>query len=379
MKTLSFALVSVACLIMFASNASSQTITKVVQGDPKPINDRRTLISRINATEASLSSTGDARAFIDSFLQQFPAIGRVVKPDDKNFYCIIHVMRWKDLDASNKQVVDKQNYYVYHSGNWSDAEFSGKKRIYGVNEVFLLFIHLNKDPRSNYQARYEFKITRKDIAPVSHLFQLASIFATGLAAAGVVPEEDKMVWGGEQVAIPYNPSDIALIPKITTAQASYQPLDDSQVIDNEGRYHFDFSVGIPIRRISQLNFDSVGNTVSAKKVDKQNVYALFNYYFRPVDVKEPSFSLIPYFVGGVALAKQPLHRILVGAGFGPRFANFYIGALWVKQQEPTTLKEGDMANPTQLNSDLRSKYKAQVTFGINVPVRGVMDAFKKKE
>lgn len=36
---------------------------------------------------------------------------------DKNFHCVIHVLRWSDPDATEKQTVVAQNWYVYNNGN----------------------------------------------------------------------------------------------------------------------------------------------------------------------------------------------------------------------------------------------------------------------
>src|SRR5207253_1047462 len=138
----------------------------------------------------------------------------------------------------------------------------------------------------------------------------------------------------------------------------------------EGLYWWDVSVGVPIRRISQLSFQNTNNSLSPVKVDKQNIFALLNLYPVRVDVKTQGFTWIPHFVGGVAIAKQPQNKILIGGAFGPYFANFYLGALFVKQQEK--------ADPTATTSSIRNVYKPQFTFGLNLPVRGIAEALKKK-
>ena len=151
-----------------------------------------------------------------------------------------------------------------------------------------------------------------------------------------------------------------------------------QKFDNEGKYLVDFSVGVPVRKMSELEFTSTNNTVTANEIDKTKLFAFVNVYPIPVDIKSSSPHLIPHFVGGVALEKQPLHKIFVGAGFGPVVANFYIGALFVKQQELQTLNPGDPASPDQVGADKRRRFKPQVAFGLNLPVGAIVEKLKGK-
>lgn len=332
---------------------------------------------------------------------------------DKGFHCIIHVVRWKDAEGTAEQTVDKQNWYVYNNGRgkgfnrtWSQEDFATENRIFGVSKVWLLYVHLNKLTTHNYLARYEFDITKKTPANLENLFALAGLFKTARGEAAGAPAED--IWGGGAVDIRYVPSNVTVTAKfvrlpgvdvaslrdtrtgelmpgaldtIEQAAKTVEPkvLDKPKTFDNEGLYWWDFSVGVPIRRISQLEFQNTGNTVTAKEVNKQNIFALLNLYPYPVDVKRQAFTWIPHFIGGVAVAKQPQNQILLGAGFGPRFANFYLGGLLVKEQQTSTLKEGDTATDEALAADVRRRYKAKFTFGLNLPVRGVIESFKSKK
>jgi len=332
---------------------------------------------------------------------------------DKGFHCIVHVVRWKDPEGAAEQTVDKQNWYVYNNGRakgfsrtWSQEDFATENRIFGVSKVWLLYVHLNKLTTRNYLARYEFDITKKTPANLENLFAVAGLFKTLRGEATAAPFED--IWGGGAVDIRYVPSNVTVTAKfvplrevdvaalrnretgeldqraldtIEQATRNVEPkvLDKPKVFDNEGLYWWDVSVGVPIRRISQLEFQNTGNTVTAKEVNKQNIFALLNLYPYPVDVKRQAFTWIPHFVGGVAIAKQPQNQILLGAGFGPRFANFYFGGLLVKEQQTTTLKEGDMATDDALAADVKKRYKAKFTFGLNLPVRGIIESFKTKK
>jgi len=56
---------------------------------------------------------------------------------------------------------------------------------------------------------------------------------------------------------------------------------------------------------------------------------------------------------------------LLAAGWGPKFAQFYFGAVLVKQQSVT-------------GSTTHSSYEPQFSFGINLSVKALNDLTKKK-
>lgn len=373
-----------------------QSQNKPIQSDPRVL--PRKAEDLIRQPVAVLVNSDDARKLIELAIADggpFKGLGgdKPAKVDDKNFHCVIHVLRWSDRDTSGKQTVVAQNWYVYNNGNakglrsdrvWSQEDFTTADRIYGVKRIWLLYIHLNKSKQNkSYTAYYDFSFTKKTPANVANLLSLASIFAGAGALAD--PEEDERpfqnLWGGSFVDTNYVPSDATVTANIITDPATdpYVALDKPKKFDNEGLYWWDFSVGVPIRKIKELQFDTTLNTVTAKEVDTQNAFALLNLYFPPKDIKGTSSSWIPHFVGGVAIAKQPLKKFMFGAGFGPHFTNFYVGALFTEEKKPATLTEGSTATPDQLNNDLRKHFRPQFTFGINVPVRAVLATLDKKK
>lgn len=318
-------------------------------------------------------------------------------PSKDDFYCVIHVLRWSDppkaastgdpaLDAApgpTQQNVESQNWYVYNNGQgkgfrgkWSDKDFASRNRIFGVKRIYLLYVHLNNQSSADYLARYDFSIFGKTPENISNLFRVAKLF-TG--------QQEKAVsanwWGGGGIDVEYVPSDITITAKfVPAAERESNPgvaLDKPVKFDNEGRYWWDVSVGVPMRRISEFEFQTTGNTLAPKEVNKQNIFALLNLYPIPADIKGTTYSWIPHFVGGVAIAKQPQNKILIGAGFGPRFANFYLGSLFVKQAVTDASDQGGTPPPATVNP--KFKYKPQFTFGLNLPVRGIVEALKPKE
>ena len=370
-----------------------QTENKPIESKPKDLPDDAANL--IRQPVAVIVNSDDARKLIELAVEDggpFKGLGGKKPADvnDKNFHCVIHVLRWSELDTEGHQTVVAQNWYVFNNGKakglrsdhvWSQEDFTTADRIYGVKRIWLLYIHLNKlkgtDP---YTAYYDFSFTKKTPANVANLLSLASIFAT-TGALDKSKQPGPNLWGGSFVDTNYVPSDATVTANITndTAKGPYVALDKPKKFDNEGLYWWDFSVGVPIRKIKELQFDTTLNTVTAKEVDTQNAFALLNLYFPPKDIKGTSASWIPHFVGGVAIAKQPLKKFMFGAGFGPHFTNFYVGALFTEEKKPATLTEGSTATPDQLNNDLRKHFRPQFTFGINVPVRAVLATLDKKK
>ena len=380
-----------------AAPAPLQSENREIRSVPAPM--PAPAVNIVRQPTAEIINSDDARALIeaafragafkapDGTVLQNPGLG-----DD--FHCLIHILRWSDPSAPNdntqeaSQEVTAQNWYVYNNGNakgvrtdriWSQEDFATANRLYGVKKVWLLYVHLNKDPGANYTAYYSFNIAKKTAANVANLLALAKIFSgVGGQAADAAPRN---FWGGSAVETHYVPSDVTVTASITRDPAAgpLVAVDKPKKYDNEGLYWWDVSVGVPISRINELEFDTTNNTVTSKEVDKQNIFALFNLYLPPKDIKGTGYSWIPHFVGGVAIAKQPLKKFMFGAGFGPHFANFYAGVLFTEVKKPATLTEGSTATPEQLNADIRKSFKPQFTFGINIPVRAVLATMDKSK
>jgi hypothetical protein len=323
--------------------------------------------------------------------------------------------------------VDAQNWYVYHQGNWSTEDFSSRNRLYGAKTVYLLYVELNAPAGASIRPIYTLNYVEKTADNVNHLLSLISLFLPSGTNGGALkkaetPPPTEILWGGGRFDQIHTPSDVTVtvvfesgtaqnidkpvapktggdvdpettssgpqepvleskaaapaVTKLAPAPASTMKSDSttantSPTFDNEGKYWWDVSVAVPIRQISQTTIDTSAGTISPSQVKKMNSFAALDLYPIRVDTKRQVNYLVPHFVGGVAIASQPLHKILLAAGFGPSFANFYIGAALVMQPQ--------VSGGSTSASSIGNSFSPQLSFGINLQVKAFQSVLSKSK
>jgi hypothetical protein len=299
-------------------------------------------------------------------------------PDAKDFYAVIHILKWSDVQ-SNKQTVVGEHWYVYHpvGQGWTQDQFTDGKRLFGTKSFFILYVHLHlASTLSNIPVPvYQIQITKTIPQNVANLFALLQL-ETGAAAR---PPDYPDKWGGRVIVVGQRPSDIKIDPRAITdpsKPASSSEVTTAQTFHNEGKYWWDVSVAVPVKKISELKFDSTNNTVAPTQTSTQNMFAVLDIYLKPIDLSGTTYSLIPHPLVGVSMAKQPLHKILVGGAVGFHFVEVYAGALFAKQQSLTGLSTGSPATPPQVAAASKFGYETQFSVGINLPVRSIVNALK---
>ncbi len=182
---------------------------------------------------------------------------------------------------------------------------------------------------------------------------------------------------------PVNPAPGGLTPVVgsqplTDASAGNQTtlLPDVTVI-NEAKQWWDISIAIPIKKVSELQLNSVNNTVAPTSVNRQNAIAALDLFPIKRDLVGAAPTLIPHPIIGVSLASQPLHTILAALGIGLSYADIYVGAILQKSQAVNGFVAGSMATPAQLAAATRYTYKPQFSIGVNVSIKGVVSVLKK--
>lgn len=383
--------------------------------------------------------------------------------NDPDFYCIVHILKWKDEKAE----IEAHKWYVFRGLKWSDEQFKAK-RIFGSHRVAILYVHLSKgltlglidtqlrntapdilarvvarselppnatdsdvatkasqlisrdraaltdqtarliwDRRApgveiavpageklrNVESRmlvreallpvsYRLSITKRIPAPVQSALTLAKLAIAQADSKAFLTLELKPValWGYGEIDAKHVPSDVKVQSLLGVADEAAGGARElaAETYLNEGLYYWDVSVGVPVSKVKELEFNATDGTVRAKEIDKQKVFAFINIFPRPLDTEDMKIRNTPHLLFGVALSTKPLDRVFLGGGWGFNRVQFFAGAAFNKVEAPATLATGAPATQNQLQSDLRAKYETKFLMGLNVPVRQVLDAFKKK-
>ena len=274
-------------------------------------------------------------------------------------YCIVHIIEWlvkgDDQSAASKADVLREHWalYKYDEKNrkWVAEKAQKGTRIYGKSRVNVLAIHLKT--RMTWDIDYTISVTKKTPTNIANALDLASIITSG--KVGKLADANPIIaarWGGGLMCINSIPSDIAvgseIIIRNAQSEAVQQPKTFSKTYDNEGKYWWDVSIGVPFKEVKEVQFNSEDGTVTAKKVTRQNAYGFLNIFlFGKQDLTGDSFLKSPHLVLGVPISKKPLDNPVIGLGYGIRkFSlkfDFYAGVVFNRVREPRTLGTGEPA------------------------------------
>jgi hypothetical protein len=297
---------------------------------------------------------------------------------DTSTYVVINVINVATAAQAAQQTVSSNNWYVYRqktsfsSGfahGWQLVDFDGSTRLYGAKTVYLLSIVENDlAALTDVPAvSYTLTVTKQDATNVSDLFSLMSLVAPGGTnaegeqSASAIPQD---FWACGAVPIAYKTSTIKI--DLNYSHGGGSPFTASQTFINEAKEHWDVSFALPIKKVSELQYSTTGNTVTATQVTKTNLYAVFDWYPYAVDLKNTKFNYIPGIFAGVAMNSQPLHSLIFGASVGTKFAQFYAGALLLKQQvQPSNTSPGASAT---------YQFQPQFSVGIKISVTAAAKA-----
>lgn len=241
--------------------------------------------------------------------------------------------------------------------------------------------------------RYEAAVVKRTPANVENLKIILGLLFGGVQASAAESclkiAANDVLWGAGKIDNIGLPSDISIAGySVKDADKPVQEADRSgSQIGNTGSYNdeqlywWDASIGIPVHKIKDLQYSDSDNVVTATQVDKQSAYAMFNLMIRPVDLSNPGDNVWPRILVGFPLSSSPWDKLFAGGAIGlplKPFKNFqfFAGATFMRNSQPTTLAAGDSATNAQLLNDLRIKTTPKFTFGINVPVKSVIDKLK---
>jgi|SRR5687768_6614524 len=299
--------------------------------------------------------------------------GTTLKLDD---YCIVHLVLW-----SGKKI-DRDGWFLYKATTagatlgWSRRTEQEGRRIYGHKRVAVLLVHMQIAAGTFVDINYKVAINQKTPQPFKNLMTL--IGALSPKGGGVGKPLTIHMWGGKLIEVERLPSDMVVSGSV--AVANEQTKEFTRTYDNEGRYRWDVSIGLPVKTFKELEFKSEGGRVTTAAKTRQNAYGFLNIFPVPVDTKGDAVLTIPHGIVGVPLASKPLHHPFAGIGTGvfkaPIKFNVFAGVIFHRERVPRTLAEGSIATPGQLDADLRTRWVRKFAWGINIPISQIKDAIK---
>jgi len=247
-------------------------------------------------------------------------------------------------------------------------KITATKRIMGKSRIAFVFVHVNAALNTGQDARetygdVELRAIAKPKLPanVARLINLLR-FAAGLQAAA--PGRTSLLGYGVFDKVPV-PSDLTAFEVRT--QPKVIVVGKPETYDNEGRYLWDVSVGVPVNKLTLLDYSDEGNTFVPKTINKQSVYGLINLYPYPVDIKEGKWRyILPRAVAGVGLTGRPGENFFVGGAAGFSWLQFFVGSGFANRR---TLIPG--RNPMD-GTSYEQRYASRLTYGLNIPVSAAL-------
>jgi len=238
---------------------------------------------------------------------------------------------------------------------------------------------------------YESAVVKRIPANIANLLDILKILglAQGAKACNEQTPEAVNIWGAGKIENIGLPSDVTIAgysvgraTPVTDDQRTKLQIGAVGAFNDEQLYWWDASIGIPVSQLKDLQYSTSDNQVVASEVNKQTAYAMFDLMLHPVDLSDPHANVWPRLLVGFPLASSPWDRLFAGGGIGLplkplQYFQFFAGATFNRSKQPATLSAGQSATNAQLQNDLKLKTTAKFTFGINVPVKSVLDKLLK--
>jgi len=228
---------------------------------------------------------------------------------------------------------------------------------------------------------YRVAITKKLPAPVQNLQAIAGVISPS-AQAGAntvsIQIDTVNVCGGKVFDVSALPSDMTATA--LAGSGSNQKELTKNTFDNEKKYWYDFSFALPLKSFNDLTVNSTDLTLMAKKVEKQNLFAMVNLSPIPYDTKKAQFQLIPVFLYGVPITGKPLNHHLLAGAIGLNRIQFFAGIMLDHNRTlAAPLPPGTSNGSSSGTGPVIDKWNSHLSYGINFPVSTVVSLLKSSK
>jgi hypothetical protein len=273
---------------------------------------------------------------------------------------LVHLVRWdEDLVSYDTALACSKQIRSFFRKDFvctTDKYLPGKRR------AAVLFIHTNV-PVSPDKIAYYAMVQEKDPAWLSSLIALLRI--PGFDLRSLQPKPTVLGYG--YIGDVPRTSDISLVGVLH--EGKDQRIGGVYKFDNEGRSIVNFTLAVPVNKISATEYSKEDGGFFPKQVNKQSVYGTLNLYPTPVFLNHGKGRfLVPRAMVGIGLTGRPGSAFLIGGGWGISWFQFFVGSAWVAEEVPGA---GGLPGTEQ-------RYASRLTYGLNVPVLKVIDRITKK-
>lgn len=306
----------------------------------------------------------------------------------------IHLLRFKDEDHEKTQY---QKWFVRESVGAPFGEWLTKTRqglfeasfVRGEQDFLFIYVHfLSKDNEDykdangelKHKVGYEITVAKRRPQIISDAILLAQVLGvagTGVTAASREPEDPIVAYFSIfPFHSSYSRSDLTIAATLQPKSAQPKGKADDTAANatvkksyvNEKPQWVGLSIAVPLNSYRDVDYNQTNNSLEAKTVKRENVYAVGNLYLPPVDIGQTQFRWLPHLLFGVPIKGQPLRHLMAGAGIGLNWVEPFAGVVFNRQQIPVS------AGSTQLQDHLVRK----LVVGINIPIATAKAALTKK-
>lgn len=314
-------------------------------------------------------------------------VNKVLQSDDRfkrSFGALVHLARYKDPKDGSEPALDRDIWLVCNRGgkdpfHGDRFECGVNQRLYGRHNVAVLFVHTNIEfshPKHDDvrrlsgfpagQVAYYGLAKRRLPTPLENIQGILEFIIAGAKAS---TENARVALLGvgwfHEMPVPSKLTVVAARKKEVDGKTEVERVGGKLELLNEGLYFIDFSLGVPVSKLTALEFTDTAGNFTPKEVNRQSAYAMANIYFLPVDLSSGIRRyVVPRAVFGVGITGTLGRNFMVGGSLGPPFLQFFVGSEFARR---------DMTLPS---GEVEKRFRSHLTYGINIPIMSALQKLK---
>jgi len=298
----------------------------------------------------------------------------------KDFVALVHVVQFSGSTVGTDcwYVAGKPAMVPAPSVRSGVLAISTGTRIYGSRNVGVLFVHLDRNTEG-FQQPGDIPVVYRAIPKKKTPINVQNLLGI-LQFAGLQGKETRSYWGHGLIQGVPAPSDITVFGVDSTGTQNKEHLVGKKLlIDNEGNYYWDASIGVPVTKLTSLQYSDTNQQFSPKVINNQTAYGLIDIYLfnliarKPVDLKDAKAGYYPRIVAGPGVTGHPGDRFMVGGGLGIKEIQVFAGIAFTRADRLDPTAPANTATP-----QITQFYHSNLVIGLNIPVFQAIKSKAKK-